>query len=60
MKKMKKGNNRIFMSAQDFIVRDIIIPRTSILLFRILLSQELVFRLVALKEAADVGTVSSL
>ena len=60
MKKMKKGNNRIFMSAQDFIVRDIIIPRTSILLFRILLSQELVFRLVALKEAADVGTVSPL
>jgi len=30
MKKMKKGNNRIFMSARDFIVQDIIMPRTSI------------------------------
>jgi hypothetical protein len=30
MKKIKKGNNRIFMSVRNFIVEDIIIPRTSI------------------------------
>jgi len=30
MEKMMKRNNRIFMSARDFIVQDIIIPRTSI------------------------------
>jgi hypothetical protein len=30
MKKMKNGNNRIFMLARNFIVQDIIIPRTSI------------------------------
>ena len=30
MKEMKKGNNRIFMLARNFIVQDIIIRRTSI------------------------------